>query len=100
MTRLAIRMFIQQRYSRHDLARGTKSALKAVMSDEGSLHGMQFTLLRKTFDCFYPVAVVHGSQGQAGIDPLSVDHQGTGTALTVITTLFGSGQAQMIADEV
>ena len=80
-----------------DLARCAVAALEPIVLDEGGLHGMKIARLAETFDCRDLVAFMHDSEGQAGIDAASVDHDSARTTLAVITSLLGSGQMEMLA---
>jgi hypothetical protein len=45
-------------------------------------------------------AVLHDGEGEAGIDPSAVDQNRAGTALTVVATLLGTGQIEVVAQGV
>ena len=51
----------------------------------------------EAFDGGDGIALVLHRQAEAGIDALTVDQHGTGTALTVVAALLGPGQLQMFA---
>jgi len=67
------------------------------MLDEGGLHRMQVIGRSEAFDGGDGIALVLYRQAEAGIDALTVDQHGTGTALTVVAALFRSSQLQMFA---
>ncbi len=53
--------------------------------------------LTDAFDGGYLIPVVHTGQREASVDPASVHHDSTGTALSVITALFAACQSEMVA---
>ena len=76
----------------HDLARRAEPALEAVMCDEGGLHRMKGVALRHALDRQDVGAVVAERQGEAGIDPASVDQNRAGAALPAVAAFLGAGR--------
>src|ERR1700753_83137 len=89
--------FAKQADRAHDLARCAKSALQAVMGDEGGLYRMQFIAMGDAFDGEDFGAVMAYRQSQAGIDPAAVDQHRAGAALAAVTALLGADQMQALA---
>jgi hypothetical protein len=84
----------------HDLARGTVTALVAIVLDERCLHGMQVAGLAQAFNGGDLVALVHDGQREAGVDAAAVHVDGTGSALAVVTAFLGAGETDGLAQAV
>ena len=46
------------------------------------------------------VAVVHAGEGEAGVDPSTVQKDGAGAALAMVAALLGAGETEMMAEGV
>jgi hypothetical protein len=70
------------------------------MRDESSLDRMQLVTASNAFDCEDVGAVQADRQGHARIDPPTVDQDRTRTALAAVTSLFGTGQVETLAQQI
>jgi hypothetical protein len=77
-----------------------KHALKAVMSDESGLQGMQLLAACDAFDGSDLGAIVTHRQSEARVDAPAVDENGAGATLAAVASLFGSGQMQLLPQEI
>ena len=91
----AIRLF-QQRGRRHDLAGCAIAALEGIAFDERGLDGMQGIAGSQTLDGCDLFVLMHDGERQAGIDPHAVHMNRARTALSVITSLFGTRQMKVL----
>lgn len=82
------------------LTRRTVSALEPVVFDKGGLHGVQAVWSSQAFDSGDFVALVHQRQGQAGVNPPTVNDDGTSTALAMIAPFFGACEMKMFAEDI
>jgi hypothetical protein len=96
MTWNASRDFIQDGNGRTNLTGRAITALIAVMFDEGSLHGVKIVGRAKAFDRRNLIALMLDSQAEASVNPLAVNDDRTGTALSVITTFLRPGKLPSI----
>lgn len=85
---------------RHDLAGRAVSALESVVVDESLLHHMQLAITANPLDRGDFAAIHFRGECQARGHPEAVDMDGTGAALTMIATLFCSGEIQLLAQDV
>jgi len=92
-------MVFEQLHSRHHHARRTETALKAMTLAEGRLHRMQFALVTEPFDRRDLGALRLHSQDRAGFNGATVHVHGTGAALSGVATHVGSGEMQLVADQ-
>ena len=83
---------LEQRYGRHDLARGAIPALIAVAGHECRLHGMHCFGSAETLDGSDLFPVVHQGQAEAGEHASAVDMHGARAALPVVAAFLRSGQ--------
>jgi hypothetical protein len=74
--------------------------LKAVVSDEGGLDGMQRVAPSQAFDRQDLRAVAADRQRKAGIDSPPVDVDRAGAALPAVAALLGPGQIEAFAKEI
>jgi hypothetical protein len=70
------------------------------MRDEDGLQWMQFLAAGNALNCGDIGAVMADRQGEARIDSPAIDQNGAGAALTAIASLFGSGQIQLLTQEI
>jgi hypothetical protein len=81
----------------HDLPRRTIAALKDILINERLLHRMQLSVRRhKTLDGENWAADTEGKR-QAGEHQFTINVNGAGTALAVITAFFCASQSQFFA---
>src|SRR5258706_6063890 len=92
--------FPDQANRTHDLAGRAEPALQAVMRDEGGLDRMQLVPARDAFNREHIGAVVAERQRQARIDPSTVDQDRARAALAAVTSLLGTCQVEMLAQEI
>src|SRR4051794_19365780 len=74
-----------------DLSGRAIATLKAIVLNEGGLHGMQLRLLGQTLDGGDVIAIVHRRQAETGMDALAIDQDRAGPALAVIAPLLRAG---------
>src|SRR5580658_2499855 len=84
----------------HNLARGTVTALIAVVLEEGRLDGMQAARLTKAFDGSDLIPFMHDSQGQTGVNAAPVHMHSASSALAVIASFFCAGQTDCFAQAI
>ena len=89
--------FLDQADRAHDLARRAEPALEAVMRDERSLHRVQLVAAGDALDGEHIGAVMADRQGQARIDPPSVDQDRACAALAAVASFLGTGQIEPLA---
>src|SRR5439155_1926114 len=77
-----------------------EAALKTVMGDKGSLHGVKLVAPRDAFDGEDVGAVMADGEREAGVDALAVDENGAGAALAAVASLLGSGQMEALTQEI
>lgn len=92
MNLAAIRVgfFCQQRMSTHQEAGRTKSALNGMMGLKGFLNRVQRSRRLQSFHGENLPAVELGGEHQAGINRLSIHHNGASPTLTNTTPFLGS----------
>jgi hypothetical protein len=66
---------------------------------EGRLHRVQFAIVTQAFDRSDLGALRLNGQDRAGFDGASIQMHGTGAALSGIATHVGSGEMQLITDQ-
>ena len=71
-----------------------------IMGKKGSLHRMQVARLTDSLNSRDLFALMHRRQTEAGIHPSAIDVHSARAALTVIASLFRSGQMQMFAQAI
>src|SRR5207237_8971829 len=76
-------------------ARGAEAALKGVALDERLLERVQAIASGKPLDRGHRRAGLHGGQGEARIDPPTIDQHGAGPTLAVVATFLGASQTQV-----
>ena len=81
----------------HNLARGTIAALKAIMFDECSLHGVKISRLTDAFDGGDFIAFVHGGKAETGIHAAAVDVDSASAALSVVAAFLRAGEIEIFA---
>jgi hypothetical protein len=62
--------------------------LKAIVIDERRLYRMENVPLCQSFNSDNLLALLHHSQGETGVNSLSIDEDCTGSTLTVVAALF------------
>jgi hypothetical protein len=92
-------MVLEQLHGRHDHARRTETALQSVTLTEGRLHRMQFAIVAQPFDRGDLGALRLDGQDRASLNGASIQMHGTGAALSGIATHVGSGEMQLITDQ-
>src|SRR5262249_52699624 len=83
-----------------DLSWRAIAALKGIVIDECLLQRVEMAVLCQALDRGDARAVLHHGQHQARYDAAAVDQDSTGTTLAVITTLLGTGQVEMLAQDI
>ena len=91
------RVLVEQRLGRDDLTRRADAALKTAVLDEGLLQRMELAVPREPFDGLDALAGAAGSQGQARAHQAPVDDDAAGAADADAAAFLGSGQAQVVA---
>ena len=97
-TLLAVQVlvFVAQRDSGHNHARGAEPALEAVAILEGLLHGVQAVVASQALDGREFCAVYLDGQQCAGLGRKAVDQHGAGSAGTGVATDVGAGEPQFV----
>jgi hypothetical protein len=85
------------RHRRHDLPWRTITALESVLFNEGGLHRMKLITARQTFDGGDRSPLDANGERQATKDPPTVNMNSAGAALSMIASLFGAGQGEMMS---
>ena len=86
-------ILLEQRGAAHDHTRRTETALHGIMTDEGSLHGMQLVAGREAFDGGDLVTDRIEGQRHAAVDGHLIEPYGTAGAGATVATDFGAGHA-------
>src|SRR5207237_2206862 len=76
----------------HDLPRRAITALEGIVFDKSRLHGRELLAVGKALNGRHVMAIMHQSEGQAGVHTAAVNVDGTGATLAVITALLGAEQ--------
>src|SRR4051794_32392984 len=93
--------FIHTADGRHDLSRRAIAALKGVMLDEGLLHGMQLAVwTRNPFDRCDRMILDARRKSEARQHAPPVDQHRAGAALSLVATLLGAGQPQVLTQRI
>src|SRR5579859_338858 len=95
-----VRVAVQQRFRRHDLARRADAALEAAVIDEGLLQRMQLLALGHALDRGDPRAVHLHGQRDAGGDEAAVEQHGAGATDADAARLLGAGEAEVVAQQI
>ena len=93
------RIVLQQVDRRHDHARRAIAALQAVLFPEALLHRMQLPFRREAFDRRHRRAVGLHREDRARLRAPAVDEHGARAALARVTADMGSGEIEMLAQE-
>ncbi len=80
-----------------DLAGSAIAALKAIMLNERSLHGVEIVSVGKSFDGGDFVAFEHDRERKAGIRLPAIDKDSAGAALAVVAAFLRAGKLEMFA---
>ncbi len=89
--------FFRERDRGHDLSGSAIPALIGIRLDKGRLHRVQITGLTNAFDRCDLFTLMHRGEAKTGIHAAAADVHRARAALTVIASLFRSGQVQMLA---
>jgi hypothetical protein len=73
-----------------------ETALKPVVLDKGSLHGIEASVVFETFDGSDELTVVHHREGHAGQNPTSFNQDGTRSAFATVARFFGTSHATLV----
>src|SRR6218665_2920461 len=92
--------FIYAADRRHYLAGSTIAALEAVALNESFLHRMQLIAVCQSFDGGNFLSRYHCGKREAAQYPGAIDVHGTGSALTMIATFFGTGEMEIFPEQV
>jgi len=85
---------------RENHSRSAISALEGFEFQKGLLHRMERSILRQALYGDYVFARSGTDLHPAGTHRRSVDQNGTGTTLALSATVFGAGQAEVVAQDV
>jgi hypothetical protein len=93
-------MFIQKRAARHYKTGRAKAALLRVVFDKGGHDGMQFAVVRKSFDGYDLTSLrLYGEQA-ASIDWLAIENDRARSTDPAIAYFLSPGQIQMVAESI
>ena len=81
-------------------AGGADAALGSAFFEETLLDGMEFFVDDETFDGGDIGAFRLQDWDEAGVDQVSIDQDGAGSALAFATAFFGSGEVQIFSEDV
>ena len=90
----------EQSLGGHDHAGGAETALDGSFLNEDLLDLVQFPILLQTFDGQDALAFQLAGKYQAGVHGLAVDDDGAGAALTLAAAFLGTGEAQVLPQEI
>src|SRR5262249_51915698 len=93
-------VLLQERFGRHDEAGRADAALQSRLFEKLLLQGMQPLRRRHALDRRHRPALHLDGEHQARIDEPAVEHHVAGAAVAVVATLFGAGEAQLVAQDV
>ena len=79
-----------------DLAGSAVAALEAIVFEEGGLDGVEFVAVGEAFNGCNLGTLDDGSEGEARVDAAAVDEDGAGAALSVVATLLGAGEREVL----
>src|SRR5215470_6793244 len=92
-----LRIALEQRHGRHDLARRAEAALRRELVDEGLLHFVQLAVRTlEPFDGHDLAATQRVGQRRAGVMWNVVKQHGAGAAFTAVATELGAGEAELV----
>src|SRR5260370_30481120 len=95
-----VRVFLEQLAHAHDHPRCAETALQSVMFMESRLDRMQGATTRcEAFDGRDRGSICHDRENRAGFDGLAVDIDGAGAALRRVATDMGSGEAEIVPQQ-
>src|SRR5690349_9083084 len=89
--------FLHATHCRHDLSRGAITALERILLDKGLLHWMQLIAFCESLDGEDLLSLRRKRQRQTGHHPTTINQDGAGTALTVVTTFFAAIETDVLA---
>jgi len=92
-----VRVILQESVNCHEEARRAKTTLKPMMIVECLLQWMKGSVDSKALNGRDLGAIFHNRERQTGVDPPSLDQNGTRTALAVIAAFLCAGQLEAIA---
>ena len=95
-----LRMFLKEVVSGEDHAGSADAALRSTFLEEAPLNGVKLFVDDEAFDGCDPGAIGLQDGDEAGVDQISVDQDGAGSALAFSTTFLGSGEVQVLAENV
>src|SRR5262249_3215327 len=90
----------QEALGREDHSRGAETALGAALQGETELQRIELSALRQALDRGDLRTLIGNRQHQAGHLGHAIDQNRTSTATGVIAAAFGSGQAEVLAQDV
>src|SRR5215813_8736439 len=91
---------LQRIHGQHQETRGAEPALKRVVLDECTLHGMQLIAIGEAFDRANALALGLDREHQAGSDRLVIEDHGTCPAYAVLTPDMRAGQSTFVTDDI
>jgi len=96
----ALAKFIEHANGGANLAGRAVAALETVVGDEGLLKGVEFAGFFEAFDGGDVATFVLHGESEAGVNALTVDEDGAGTAGALVASFFGTGKLKMIAESI
>src|SRR5206468_1371622 len=95
-----VRIRVEERLGRHDLARGADAALKSAGVDERLLDGMESLVLGEALDGRDRAAVREDRQRDAGADHLAVEKNGARAADADAAPFLGAREPEIVPEAV
>jgi hypothetical protein len=90
----------QQRHGGQNGAGRTEAALYRARLDECPLYRMQLTVTSQAFDGQYLVPVGLPCQHQTRVDRLTIQQHRARTTFTLAAAILGTGQAQVVTQQI
>ncbi len=94
-----MRVFVEQRFGRHQKSRRAVAALRGAQIRERVLQGMQPAIRGEALDRRHSPSVAVRAQHEAGQHRLVVEQHRAGTALTELAAVLGAAQVQIFTQD-
>src|SRR5713226_3361121 len=91
---------VQHADRRADLSRRTVAALECVVRNERLLEGMQGFAIYEPLNGDDLGVLMRDGEREATVDTPTIEQDGTGTALPVVTALLGTGESETFAQRI
>jgi hypothetical protein len=85
---------------RHNLSRRTISTLQTIVRNKSGLEWMKLIILCQTLNRGNSFSLIHKRKGQTRKNAATIDENGTGSTLTMITPFFGTRQSKILTQSI